>query len=124
MGLTFMFELLSGGIVEYLAEKINKKGIKFGFGGMARIGEGILPAECILAEHYRLNSNSVILSRTFRNEVGENREKVDLISEVSKIRKQEDLLKNWTEEDFENNRLFVKEKVKEIVELLNSKVNN
>ena len=123
MGLTFMFELLSGGIVEYLSEKITKKGIKFGFGGMARIGEGILPAECILAEHYRLKSSSVILSRTFRNEVGENREKVDLISEVSKIRKQEEFIKTWKEEDFESNKLFVKEKVKEIIDLINSKAN-
>ncbi len=114
MGLTFMFELLSGGLVEYAAEKIKKAGIKFGFGGVAKIGEGNLPAEAILAEHYRLGSNSVILSRTFRNEVGDNKDKVDLHNEIKKIRDYEQKISLWTEKKFEKNRLFVKEKVKEI----------
>lgn len=119
MGLTFMFELLSGGLVEYAAKKINSAGIKFGFGGMAKIGEGILPAEAILAEHYRLGSNSVILSRTFRNEVGDNKNKVDLVEEVKKIRDQELVFSDWTDNDFEVNRLFVKEKVAEIISKMN-----
>ncbi len=119
MGLTFMFELLSGGLIEYAAKKIKKAGVKFGFGGMAKIGEGSLPAEAILAEHYRLGSNSVILSRTFRNEVGDNKDKVDLVTEVKKIRNKEEEVKNWTDVDFENNRIFVKEKVKLITEIMN-----
>lgn len=119
MGLTFMFELLSGGIVEYAAHKIRKKGIKFGFGGMAKIGEGMLPAEAILAEHYRLDSNSVILSRTFRNEVGDKREKVDLVKEIAKIRNVENNILAWDKISFETNRKFVCEKVKEIVNLIN-----
>ena len=121
MGLTFMFELLSGGLVEYAANKIRKAGVKFGFGGMAKIGEGILPAEAILAEHYRLGSNSVILSRTFRNEVGDNKAKVDLCYEVGKIREEEKRLKNLTDAEFEMNRLFVKQKVSEIVNIINSR---
>jgi hypothetical protein len=32
---------------------------------VARAGEGLVPGELILAEHYRLGSSSVILSRTF-----------------------------------------------------------
>ena len=63
MGLTFMFELLSGGLVEYIANKCNKVGIPFGFGGIARIGEGDLPSDNILGEHVRLGSTSVILLR-------------------------------------------------------------
>lgn len=121
MSLTFMFELLGGGIVEYLANKIKAKGIKFGFGGMAKIGEGTLPAEAILAEHFRLGSDSVILSRTFRNEVGDNKDKVDLVKEVAKIRKQEAIISKWTDLDFENNRKFVKEKIGEIVKAINSR---
>ena len=116
MGLTFMFELLSGGLVEYAANKIKAAGIRFGFGGMAKIGEGILPAEAILAEHYRLGSNSVILSRTFRNEVGDNKEKVDLVAEVKKIRDKEAEISNWTMDDFENNTQLVKGKVAKVVE--------
>lgn len=121
MGLTFMFELLSGGIVEYAANKIKASGINFGFGGMAKIGEGILPAEAILAEHYRLNSRSVILSRTFRNEVGDNRDRIDLIREIEKIRNEEKKIASWNDADFERNRKFVRDKVNEIVSKMNSK---
>lgn len=64
-GLTFMFELLSNGTVEMLCNKIGEKGIPYGFGGIARIGKGILPAERILCEHIRLKSKMVILSRAF-----------------------------------------------------------
>ncbi len=121
MGLTFMFELLSGGLVEYATEKIKKAGIKFGFGGMAKIGEGTLPADAILAEHYRLGSNSVILSRTFRNEVGDNKDRVDLVKELRKIRDREEELKSWTDEDYRKNTELVKEKVKLIVDTINSR---
>lgn len=64
-GLSFMFELLSNGTVEMLCDKMAKKGIPYGFGGIARIGEGLLPAERILCEHIRLGSSAVILSRAF-----------------------------------------------------------
>lgn len=66
-GLTFMFELLSNGVVEYLCKKFEARGIQYGFGGIAKIGEGTLPAENIVMEHYRLGSSRVILSRSFCN---------------------------------------------------------
>lgn len=61
----FMFELLADGTVEKLCLKFRLKGFKYGFGGIAAIGTGTLPAETILREHYRLGSSSVILSRSF-----------------------------------------------------------
>lgn len=64
----FMFELLSDGTVEYLAKKIKNKMIPFGFGGISRLGGGLLPAEKILLEHIRLGSQRVILSRNFSSE--------------------------------------------------------
>lgn len=64
-GLKFMFELLTNGVVENLCNKINSMGIRYGFGGIAQMGTGILPAEKILIEHYRLRSTRVILSRGF-----------------------------------------------------------
>lgn len=64
-GLTFMFELLSDGTVEKLCNKIAAYGIPYGFGGIAGLGQGMLPAEKILIEHYRLGSTRVILSRSF-----------------------------------------------------------
>ncbi|WP_404455303.1 aldolase/citrate lyase family protein [Oceanobacillus kapialis] len=63
----FMFELLTDGTVKMLCEKIGNKGIPYGFGGIAKIGEGTLPAENIIAEHYRLGSRMTILSRSFCN---------------------------------------------------------
>ena len=64
-GKTFMFELLVDGTVEMLCRKINKVRIPYGFGGVAAIGTGMLPAEAIIKEHYRLGSSMVILSRSF-----------------------------------------------------------
>ena len=39
--------------------------IPYGFGGIARLGFGMLPAEHVIAEHYRLGSSMAILSRSF-----------------------------------------------------------
>ncbi len=64
-GKKFMFELLADGTVEKLAEKIKEYKKPFGFGGMAAMGTGMLPAEKILGEHYRLGSTCVILARSF-----------------------------------------------------------
>ncbi len=66
-GKKFMFELLEDGTVEKLTEKFRKKGVFFGFGGIAALGKGMLPAEYIIREHYRLESKAVILSRSFCN---------------------------------------------------------
>ncbi len=114
MGLSFMFELLSGGIVEYMANKIQAKNIPFGFGGMAKIGEGELPAECILAEHYRLGSSSVILSRVFRNETVNQDKKVDLVKEIQKIRDCENIFSKAENSFFDDNRRKVRKYVEKI----------
>lgn len=76
-GLSFMFELLSNGIVESYCKKISKAGLKYGFGGIAKIGEGTLPAEKIVMEHYHLGSSRAILSRSFCN--------TDVITDISEI---------------------------------------
>ena len=66
-GKKFMFELLSDGTVEQICMRFRMKGFTYGFGGIAAIGTGMLPAEAILKEHYRLGSSMVILSRSFCN---------------------------------------------------------
>lgn len=64
--LNFMFELVANGTVETLCRKFAEKGVPYGFGGVGRPGSNVaLPAERILAEHYRLGSSQVILSRAF-----------------------------------------------------------
>ena len=47
-GKTFMFELLIDGTVDRLSDTLRKHNMRFGFGGIARIGYGLLPAEKIL----------------------------------------------------------------------------
>ena len=42
-------------------------GIPYGFGGVARPGHGLLPAEKIIRDHYYYGSSRVILSRAFCN---------------------------------------------------------
>lgn len=66
-GKTFMFELLTDGTVEELCRKLELKGVFFGFGGVASLGRGLVPAEMIIKEHYRLGSHMAILSRSFCN---------------------------------------------------------
>ena len=64
-GKKFMFELICDGTVQQICDKVRAKGIKYGFGGIARIGLGMLPAEYVIAEHYALGSTAAILSRSF-----------------------------------------------------------
>jgi len=63
----FMFSLLADGTVESLCNKFKAKKIPYGFGGIARLKNGVLPAEYIIREFYRLGSSMVILSRSFCN---------------------------------------------------------
>lgn len=64
-GMPFMFELLADGTVERLCCKIRRKGVSYGFGGIAALGKGMLPSEYVIKEHYRLGSTCAILSRSF-----------------------------------------------------------
>lgn len=125
MGLTFMFELLSSGIVEYLGSIIKSEGIKWGFGGIARIGDGMLPAENIIAEHIRLGSKMVILSRTFHKKsrsIRDLKKALDLKEEIAKIRNKELEIADWKTEQFEENRSIIKEKVRAICNRLVSTI--
>lgn len=117
-GLSFMFELLTNGIVEMLCDKFKKKGIPYGFGGIAKIGEGLLPAEKVIMEHYRTGSTRAILSRTFCNyELIENIKEVEEIFKKNMIslRKFEEELEKYTIEEFEKNTNEIKNIVKHIV---------
>ena len=123
MFLTFMFELLSDGLVEYIAQKCNKVGMPFGFGGIARIGEGDLPSDNILGEHVRLGSTSVILSRTFKGVVGvdKNARKIDLSEEVQKVRDRMDEINQWTIEHHAENRKKIADAVDFVVNKISTR---
>ncbi len=65
LGQRFMFEPLALGLVDRVAATARRQGLAFGFGGIARMNEGQVSGHDVLAEHLRLGSGSVILSRTF-----------------------------------------------------------
>ncbi len=117
-GKDFMFELLVDGTVHSLCEKFRKKGIKFGFGGIARVGYGMLPAEYIITEHYAQGSQMAILSRGFcdANKVENPKDIEDIfIKGVKDIREKEKEVSKYTAEQYAENHQIVKEKIKEIV---------
>ena len=53
-----------------MAQAALAQGLRFGLGGIARLDEGLLPGRDVLAEHLRLGSGAVILSRTFNRSEG------------------------------------------------------
>lgn len=117
-GKKFMFELLTNGTVEKLSKIFRERNIKFGFGGIARVGYGELPAERIMAEHYRLGSSMAILSRSFcnANTTSDVHEIEQIfIDGVHGIRAKEAEISHYTEAEFEENRKIVAEKVAIIV---------
>lgn len=123
-GMTFMFELLADGTVEKICEKIKASGLPYGFGGIARVGEGTLPAERIIMEHYRLGSTRAILSRSFCNVDNLNslEEAEPIFRENMKaLRVYEASMKNITQEEFKENICFVKECVDKIVRSIKEK---
>lgn len=114
----FMFQLLTDGTVERLCGQLRKADIPFGFGGVGRPGSGMLPAECIIAEHYRLGSQYVILSRSFCNteKIADLDEIRHIFTEgVADIRRVERDCAAWTQEQFDENHRKVCACVEKIV---------
>lgn len=126
-GMVFMFELLSDGTVETLCDKFRKKKIPYGFGGIAKLGEGLLSAEKVIMEHYRLGSTRAILSRSFCDY-----QTIGSVEEIDKVfrtnmrllRDYEFSLATASKDDFHSNKLVVEQKVHDIVEKMKRKSNN
>nr|WP_123608920.1 aldolase/citrate lyase family protein [Mobilisporobacter senegalensis] len=119
--MNFMFYLLADGTVESLCDKFRAKGIPFGFGGIARLKHGTLPAEYIIREFYRLGSSMVILSRSFcnANEILQ----YDMIEKVFKegvleIRTFEEKILTKDYSYFAKNQRILKKKVIQIENIL------
>ena len=124
-GLTFMFELLSNGLVETMCKKFKEYNVPYGFGGIAKIGEGLLPAECIIAEHFRLGSTRAILSRSFCDNqyVDYDKWKYEFQLGVNQIRLYESLLPLLPDSYFTENIENVKKGVDKVVNIIKAKRN-
>jgi len=120
-GMNFLFEPLASGMVDELCAKFRAKGIPYGFGGIARLGAGMLPSEKVIMEHYRLGSTRAILSRSFCNI-----DKCDNIGRVDYLFSHNmGILRDWearcaqaSAEEFEANRRDVQNTVQNIVKEL------
>lgn len=107
MGLSFMFELLSGGLVDHMVNEIRSSGKSFGFGGLAGLSTGAVPGSAILAEHVRLGSTRAILSRAFHGcsvTLDEFKTNVDLKMEIALIQQTEATLQSRSAAEVEADR--------------------
>ena len=122
-GKTFMFELLTDGTVERLCRKMELANKFYGFGGIASLGRGMVPAEMIIKEHYRLGSHMAILSRSFCNI--NNFEELDAVEEIfyRGVREIRTLEKECGEhlKYFSDNRKELKAAVGNVVEIIRNK---
>lgn len=115
----FMFELLSNGTVEKIIKKIKQTSIVYGFGGIARVGEGTLSADMIIKEHVRLGSEMVILSRSFyrKNSNDSVKDIKNIFNKgVSDIRNAIIEANKLTNEELIKNKSEIDLKVKQIIE--------
>ena len=127
-GKRFLFEVLADGTVDRICEKIRDKGIPFGFGGIASLGKGKVPAEMVIREHYRLGSERVILSRSFCdiNLIKDVDQKLGDIERlfnegVRNIREFEKVCASADNDELEVNHENLKEAVKQVVEEMQRK---
>ena len=122
-GKTFMFELLTDGTVERLCRKMELANKFYGFGGIASLGRGMVHAEMIIKEHYRLGSHMAILSRSFCNI--NNFEELDAVEEIfyRGVREIRTLEKECGEhlKYFSDNRKELTEAVDGVVDIIRQK---
>lgn len=111
LGCRFMFEPVAQGLIDRIAGAAKRQGLRFGFGGIARLDEGLLPGREVLAEHLRLGSQAVILSRTFHRSDAPTTFEV----EVEAIRKAEQQLGRRDAAQIETDHLRVVSLIKSIV---------
>jgi hypothetical protein len=118
MGLRFLFEPLSGGLVDHVSQRARAAGVRFGFGGIARLGHGRLDAALILSEHFRLRSEMVILSRDFHGSaatLAALTDSIDTKEEIAKLRRYLGELDRAPTAAIQENRRVLRELVTEIV---------
>ena len=97
---------------------IERRNIPYGFGGIATLDGGLLPAKIILGEHYRLKSRMVILSRSFCDSTKVNDMDTlanTFVTEVKRLREYEVWLSKQTLDFYDKNHKQLQEKVKTIL---------
>jgi 2-keto-3-deoxy-L-rhamnonate aldolase RhmA len=112
LGMRFMFEPLANGQVAHVAAAAQRRGLRFGFGGIARLDQGLLPGREVLAEQVRLGSGAVILARAFRRDIAD----AQFESEIAALRREEARLRDRSPEAAERDRVRICARITEIAD--------
>ncbi|MCP5074559.1 MAG: aldolase [Rhodobacteraceae bacterium] len=127
LGLDFMFEPFANGLLEDPCAALREAGVKFGIGGLARDGEGIVSPKYLLGEHVRLGSTRAILSRTFHRgarSVAEMQSEMDFAEEVGRLAARYHGFQNMPLAELNANRAKTADKISDVVHLIKSKKSN
>ena len=118
-GRSFMFEFLAEGVLDRVAKLARAAGKPFGFGGIARMDEGLLSGRMVLGEHLRLGSGTVILSRTFKRAedgMSERSYLSEFTAEIEKLRDAERALSMRNPDQVEADRIAARDAIMCIAE--------
>jgi hypothetical protein len=119
LGMPFLFQVLAEGIIDEIAEKVRRAEIRFGFGGVGRMNGDPLPGHLIIAEHKRVGSEMVILSRSFHGDSKTlaqfEQTGIDLQGEIAGLRAVEQRAAGRSQAQIERDRRVLQRKVQEIV---------
>lgn len=115
----FMFELLLDGTVSRIADALRARQVPLGIGGLARVGEGLVPAESLVAEHVALGSTAAILSRTFHR--GDTDQSLlssgpMLATEIGKLRVEVQRCRQLPQAELEAVRADTAKRIRQVVE--------
>lgn len=118
-GYSFLFQSLLDDSFTAMCEKIRARGLPFGFGGIAQLGQGLIPAEKIIAEHFRLGSTMAIMARSFIT-LDEDRPLAEIVAALEEalcpVREYESFLTRQEPEFFLQNRDQLQALIREIVD--------
>jgi GTP-sensing pleiotropic transcriptional regulator CodY len=122
-GTVSMFEPYTDGLMSKIVSILRENNQNFGIGGIGKIGADMSPSpECVLNEHFRLNSNGVILSRSFKGTFKEKKEdsfKNELSQSVRDFRNYEKLGQSLNSKQLLDSYKLMKTEIEETIKNAN-----
>jgi len=117
LDLNFMFELMSNGMVEEMAQICRNANLPFGIGGISTMDQGLVSGELVLSEHARLGSEWVILSRSFHQlatSLAELQARINLPLELQKVSSVYSKLLKRSDFEIEQDKQLLYEAINEV----------
>lgn len=112
LGLCSMFAALYCQELESIAEVCTSRGVAFGIGGIARLGDSLKPEpELILYRHAELGSEAVILNRTFCGGLSERNFPQDFLHAVNRLKGAWRKVRQCSSNDIRQKSLVLREQI-------------